>query len=206
MVGLPIYTWQIQKILLIYFHFRYINLILYFYKSKIMFKFKFFKFFFTITIFIIVTFLIINLTYTKFTQNVEVQADSTVANFALSVISKSGEIVKDTLKEDEELVYEFSIQNFSENISNDVKTKYNIILELSQENPPLDIELYKVKDGTEELLELENYTTKSPEIFNIGDKSADYKVKVHYSKTDESQELEENFNIKMKALCVQEEA
>ena len=171
-----------------------------------MFKFKFFKSFSTITSFVIVTFLIINLTYTKFIQNVEVQADSTVANFALSVISKSGEIVKDTLKEDEELVYEFSVQNFSENISNDVKTKYNIILELSQENPPLDIELYKVKDGTEELLELENYATKSPEVFNIGDKSADYKVKVHYSKTDESQELEENFNIKMKALCVQEEA
>lgn len=172
-----------------------------------MFKFreiKFLKIFFMFFICAILIFCILKFTYSKFIQSVEVNSVSGIANFASSVSFSQDEILKEELNGDE-IVYEFCVQNFSQDISNEVKSKYNIILELSQENPPLIIELYRNKNGQDELIELENYSTKAPEIFNVGDKSVNYKIKVKYDKNNKTTILQEGFNIKMKIVTIQEE-
>ena len=61
------------------------------------------------------------------------------------------------------------------------------------------------QDGQDELIELENYSTKAPEIFNVGDKSVNYKIKVKYDKNNKTTILQEGFNIKMKIVTIQEE-
>ncbi len=153
-----------------------------------------------LTIFIAISF---NFTYARFVQNVKVSGKSKVANFSFSTnVGKN--IVKDVLNTDDEIIYEFSVQNFSGNISSEVKSKYNISLELSQNNPPLIIELYRVKSGKEELVTLENYTTKVPETFDIGSKTSNYKIKVRYDKNNKTL-LKEGFNIKLKIVNIQKE-
>lgn len=150
-------------------------------------------------------FIIFNLkfTYSKLYQNIDINSVSNIANFALEIRNISNKIVKDVLNNDE-IIYEFSVQNFSKNISSEVKSKYNIILELSQKNPPLIIELYRVKNKQEEKVELNNFITKTPEIFNVGDKTVNYKIRVYYDKNNKNI-LKDGFNIKMKVEDVQEE-
>ena len=121
--------------------------------------FKNVKIFLVIFIGISLIFSAIKVTYSKFIQGIETNAIAGVAKFAFSMHTENPEIIKDVLNQ-EELVYEFSVQNFSGNVSNEVKSSYNIILELSQESPPLIIELYRVVGETEEMVDLENDVTK----------------------------------------------
>ena len=143
-------------------------------------------------------------TYSKFIQRQETNSLSKVAKFVLEVNSENDEIIKEELGKEEELEYNFRVQNFSDKISSEVKSKYNIILEVSQQDAPLKIELYKVNNDNEELLELENYSTKNPEIFDISREYQDYKVKVRFDETKTS-ELSQDFNIKMRVKDIQEE-
>ncbi len=143
-------------------------------------------------------------TYSKFIQRQETNSLSKVAKFVLEVNSENDEIIKEELGKEEELEYNFRVQNFSDKISSEVKSKYNIILEVSQQDAPLKIELYKVNNDNEELLELENYSTKNPEIFDISREYQDYKVKVRFDETRTS-ELSQDFNIKMRVKDIQEE-
>ena len=180
--------------------------ILQFKKPKKVRNFKSLKFFFLIIMILIsLVILIYDFAYSKYSQKIELKSNTQIANYEFEVKNNGKEIVKDVLNDDQ-IIYDFSVQNFSESISNDVKNKYNIILELSQNNPPLIIELYRINDnGNEEKLELENYSTKNPEIFNIGDKSRNYKIKVSYDKNNKTSRLNNEFNIKMKAINIQEE-
>lgn len=166
--------------------------------------FKNVKIFLVIFIGISLIFSAIKVTYSKFIQGIETNAIAGVAKFAFSMHTENPEIIKDVLNQ-EELVYEFSVQNFSGNVSNEVKSSYNIILELSQESPPLIIELYRVVGETEEMVDLENDVTKNPEIFEIGDKTVNYRIKVRYDKNNQTAVLQEGFYMKMRVVSVQEE-
>ena len=125
-----------------------------------MFKFKKMKFL-IIVIFTILILFIVKITYSKFTHSIKVDIKSPVAENNFFISSSEQSIVKDVLG-NEQITYDFSI-----NASSEVKSKYDIILELSQDNPPLIIELYKIIGNTEEIVELENYSTKKPEILDI---------------------------------------
>ena len=153
---------------------------------------------------IVIVTLTFKFTYSKFIQRQETNSLSKVAKFVLEVNSENDEIIKEELGKEEELEYNFRVQNFSDKISSEVKSKYNIILEVSQQDAPLKIELYKVNNDNEELLELENYSTKNPEIFDISREYQDYKVKVRFDETKTS-ELSQDFNIKMRVKDIQEE-
>ena len=169
-----------------------------------MFKSNLLKIFFIIVIFTIFVIFTFQFTYSKFVHSEKVNNSTSVAKLVFEVIPLSEKISKDELKLDEELEYKFRVQNFSNNISSDVKSKYNITLELSQPDPPLTIELYKIDGENEELIELENLSTKIPEIFEINQEYRDYKVKVKTDKTKNTT-IDEGFNIQIKAISVQEE-
>lgn len=186
---------------------RYINYKCIFSKRIKMFsikKIKLIKFFFVVLLFTIIMSLTLKFTYSKFVQDVKLNTTSGVAKFMFSVNTPNKEIIKDSLNNDQ-LIYDFSIQNFSKDISSEVKSKYNINLELSQNLPPLIIQLYRIKNGKEELVELQNYSTKNPEIFELGAQTTNYRIKVSYDKNNKTALLQDGFNIKIKAVSVQEE-
>ena len=167
-------------------------------------KIKLIKFFFVVLLFTIIMSLTLKFTYSKFVQDVKLNTTSGVAKFIFSVNTPNKEIIKSSLNNDQ-LIYDFSIQNFSKDISSEVKSKYNINLELSQNLPPLIIQLYRIKNGKEELVELQNYSTKNPEIFELGAQTTNYRIKVSYDKNNKTTLLQDGFNIKIKAVSVQEE-
>ena len=98
---------------------------------------------------IVIVTLTFKFTYSKFIQRQETNSLSKVAKFVLEVNSENDEIIKEELGKEEELEYNFRVQNFSDKISSEVKSKYNIILEVSQQDAPLKIELYKVNNDNE---------------------------------------------------------
>ena len=169
-----------------------------------MFKFKFSKIFFVLVFFTIFVILTFKFTYSKFIQSKQVNSSSQIAKFAFDVESLTDEVAVDNLKENEEVSYKFRVKNFSNNVSSEVKTNYNISLQLSQDNPPLIIELYRIDGQNENLIELENYSTKTSESFDIGENYKDYKVKVKFDKTNLNQ-LNKDFNISLKVTGVQKE-
>jgi hypothetical protein len=101
--------------------------------------------------------------------------------------------------------YEFSVQNFeSDNVSENL-FKYFITFELSQENAPIIINLYRKENGTEEKIEMENYKTLNPESMSIKEKeTVYYRAEFYYDKTSDIL-MESDFNIFLKVEAIQEE-
>lgn len=96
---------------------------------------------FLLCIFLI--FIILNVTFSKYTSKTETNVKSSIAYPVIYIENTDYQDI-DVLG-NKSISYNFSVKNYNDNNS-DVSFKYNLLFEYSQENAPILINLYK-KDG-----------------------------------------------------------
>lgn len=95
---------------------------------------------------IFLLFLILNITFSKYTSKIEVEASASIACPVICI--ENNEYQDIDVLGDKNISYNFSVKNYDDRVS-DVAFKYKLMFEFSQENAPIIINLYK-KEGNEE--------------------------------------------------------
>ena len=145
---------------------------------------------------------VICITYSKYLKKLQTTSITKIAKPEVS-LNKAENINCDFLNSNK-LVYDFFIKNFEDENYNEVVMKYKIMFELSQCDAPVIIELYKVQNGDEIKMELENNITVEEEEISLEAEENKYRVYVYYN-VDSQKVLESNFNINLKVKFWQKE-
>ena len=95
---------------------------------------------------IFLLFLILNITFSKYTSKIEAEASASMACPVICI--ENNEYQDIDVLGDKNISYNFSVKNYDDRVS-DVAFKYKLMFEFSQENAPIIINLYK-KEGNEE--------------------------------------------------------
>lgn len=95
---------------------------------------------------IFLVFIVLSVTFSKYTSKAETNVKSSIAYPVIYIESTEYQDI-DVLG-NKSVSYNFSVKNFDDKKS-DVSFKYNLLFEYSQENAPILINLYK-KEGNEE--------------------------------------------------------
>lgn len=145
----------------------------------------------------------IKYTNSKYISAEKIQVFSGVANPQVAISSPEKQIVESL--DLNKISYEFSVRNFDENLKqSDVKFEYNIIFGISQENAPIEINLYKKTVNGNEKINLKDNKTLNLEILELGKTENNYIVEVFYN-TESTEIMEENLNISIIIQAVQKE-
>lgn len=104
---------------------------------------------FLLCIFLI--FIILSVTFSKYTSKIETNVKSSIAYPVIYIENTDYQDI-DVLG-NKSISYNFSVKNYNDNNS-DVSFKYNLLFEYSQENAPILINLYKKDRDGEKQVEL----------------------------------------------------
>ena len=157
-----------------------------------------------VTFFILFLFIFFYLgkTYSKYSKNLKIKSISGIAKpcFALN---KESILEKKSLNLDV-VSYEFVVQNYEAKKVSETSFIYNIGFNISQENAPVVIKLYRVYENEEKELELVNNFTSIPEKIGVCEEKACYKVKIYYDLNSDVV-MNKNIEINVKINAIQEE-
>ena len=151
---------------------------------------------------ILIFFVKMKFTYSKYSKSDNTIVSSDVAKPIL-IFDGESEMNIECLNSNK-YSYEFSIKNFDGNFISDINFRYYIFFELSQENAPILINLYKKSNGIEEKLELKNNKIINLETLDIIKNQNDYRAEILYD-TSSKEIMSDNLKIKVLVQAVQEE-
>lgn len=143
-------------------------------------------------------FLLIFSVYSKFQNSYNISGSSKIAKPNLEVVFS--EPININSLNDNELIYKFSVRNFNEDVSSDVALEYSMEFELSQNDAPINIELFR-ENG--EKINLVSNKTEEKEILELGKIEKKYIAKFSYDKNSKSI-MKDNLEVVINIKSVQE--
>lgn len=154
-----------------------------------------------VVVFLLVV-ILFEVSYSKYSKKDEIIAVSGIAKPCLSLITEESLNIE-TLNSDT-FIYEFKVQNSEDGQVSETAFYYDIEFELSQENAPINIKLYRVDENSEEEILLEENKTKNPEYMGTKLSEICYKALISYD-LNSNKILEPNLKINAKIEGIQEE-
>lgn len=143
-------------------------------------------------------FLLIFSVYSKFQNSYNVSSSSKIARANLEVVF-SNPINVNALNNNE-LIYEFYVRNFNEDVSSEVALEYSMEFDLSQDDAPINIELFR-ENG--ENVNLVSNKTVEKEILELGKSEKKYIAKFSYNENSENV-MKDNLEVVINIKSVQE--
>ena len=145
-----------------------------------------------------IVFLLIFFVYSKFQNSYNISSSSKIARANLEVLFC--EPININSLNDSELIYEFSVRNFNEDVSSEVALEYSMEFDLSQDDAPINIELFR-ENG--EKINLVSNKIEEKEILELGKKEKKYIAKFSYNENSENV-MEDNLEVVINIKSVQE--
>ena len=145
----------------------------------------------------IILFILIFGVYSKYYESFEISTNTVIARPVIEVNKEKVKIIK-CLNEDT-YVYNFAVKNFTQNEISNVDFNYNIEFLLSQNDAPLEVNLYK-ENG--EKIELKNNKTVNWQKMGLEKKEEKYYAEIKYDKNSNTL-MNPNLKVQIKVEIIQ---
>lgn len=149
----------------------------------------------------IIIFLIF-IVYSKYKNSINLETSTNIAEPFFEVVTVDTNKIE--FLNNDKYEHEFVIKNYNENTVSEVAFDYNIKFNLSQEDAPIVLELYRIDGEEKTKIELSNNKTIISESFGLEKEEMRYVVEVIYDKSSNNI-LESNLNIDLNVECIQKE-